>query len=56
MQAGKEAGAGLGDAIEEGVAAADIGVQAVELADAVAQLDEVLVTGAAAILGGGAGG
>ena len=52
---GEEARAGLGAAVEKGVAAADIGLEAVELADAVAEVDGVLFAGTAAVLVGRAG-
>ena len=48
------AGTALGLAVEEGVAAADIGLQAVELADAVAQVDDMGLAGATAVFVGGA--
>ena len=48
------AGTALGLAVEEGVAAADIGLQAVELANAVPEVDDVGLTGAAAVFVGGA--
>jgi hypothetical protein len=48
----EEARAGLRLAVEERVAAADIGLQPVELADAVAQVDDVFFTGPAAVLVG----
>ena len=42
-------GAGLSAAVEEGVAAVDVGVEAVELADAVAEVGFVFFAGAAAV-------
>lgn len=48
-----EACSGLGAAVEEGVAAADVGGEAMELADAVAEVDDVFVARPAAIFGGG---
>ena len=41
----EKTGAGLGATMEEGVAAADIGLQAVELAHAVAQMHDVFFAG-----------
>ena len=52
---GEEASAGLGAAVEESVAAANIGLQAVELADAVAEVDGVFLARASAVLVGSAG-
>lgn len=51
----EEAGTGLGAAVEEGVTAADIGLEAMELADAVAEVDDVFFAGSAAVFVGGAG-
>ena len=56
MQLRIEVGTGLGLVIEEGVAAADVGLQGVVYADAVAQGDAVLFAGAAAVGEVGAGG
>ena len=50
----EEAGAGLGAAVEEGVPAADIRLEPVELADAIPEMDNVFLAGAAAVLVGGA--
>ena len=52
---GEEAGAGLGAAVEEGVAAADIRLEPVELADAVAEVDGMFFARAAAVFVGRAG-
>ena len=42
----------MGAAVEEGVAAADVGLEAVELADPVAQVDGVLLAWTSAVLVG----
>ena len=51
----EEAGTGLGATVEEGVAAANIGLEAVKLADAVFQMNDVLFARATAVFVGGAG-
>ena len=51
----EETGAGLGATIEQRVATADIGLEAVELADPVAEVDDVFFAGSAAVFVGGAG-
>ena len=55
QQIGQEAGAGLGATIEERVATADIGTEAVKLADPVAQVHDVFFTRSTASLVVGAG-
>ena len=45
-----EAGSGLGAAVEEGVATADVGGEAVQLTHAVAQVNDVFFAGIAAVL------
>ena len=55
QQIGQETGAGLGATIEKRVAAADIGTEAVELADPVAQVHDVFFTWSPAGLVVGAG-
>jgi len=50
----EKTGTGLGATVEERVAAADIGLEAVELADAIAEVDDVLFARSATVLVGGA--